>query len=59
MNNSFGSCAGAITTQAAATGADAQTFNANAAGCIRQAANLHDAWSINDIKVLSNVVIGL
>ncbi len=45
-------------TMSAASGVNAQTFTANAAGCIRQQA-VTDAWNMNDTKVLSNWQIGL
>jgi prepilin-type N-terminal cleavage/methylation domain-containing protein len=38
---------------------DPQSFNANASGCIRDGAALHDSWSINDTKIIRNVKLGL
>lgn len=57
-NNPF-SCTNTTYGLGAALTGDAQTFIANAVGCIRDGQANMDRWSINDTKILSNYNIAL
>jgi hypothetical protein len=59
VNNPFTCTSTTVYLGNAGAATDAQAFNANASGCIRQGAAQFDTWSINDTKILSNVRLGL
>ena len=58
VNNPF-TCSGNMTALGAALTGDAQTFDANAAGCIRNGSSTWDNWSIDEVKIIRNTTIGL
>jgi len=52
-------CIGGPSALSPALNGDAQVFSVTATGCIRNGQGVHDTWTINEQKVLSNSSVGI